>query len=259
MSAVNRFDWTSPEYAEAFNTLLQCSGERPYVNEKLKQLFSAFPKSGYAVDWGAGSGDLTRQLLDYFAHVYAIEPSTEMRQTLVESCPKATVLGEPMLQTTLPHSVDVALISHVFYHIPDDKWGAYITHAAKQLSDKGILCVTLKDPTSGCNQMLEHFGAARFDLYQSLTRTLHLHREFDFTFSRVPGSIKTQSFADTLSIARFMLCDRDADAFSRPPTEQQFQHYVREHFWQEQSQSGGWDYDVVFCFVGKNPLMTPVI
>lgn len=39
------------------------------------------------------------------------------------------------------------------------------------------------------------------------------------------------SFEDTLKIARFMVCDRDAAAFSRSPTEGAFQAYVREHFW----------------------------
>ena len=32
-----------------------------------------------------------------------------------------------------------------------------------------------------------------------------------------PAAITTTSLAETLTIARFMLCDRDADAFSRPP------------------------------------------
>lgn len=32
-----------------------------------------------------------------------------------------------------------------------------------------------------------------------------------------------------------MLCDRAADAFSRPPTEDEFQEYVRGHFWDERT------------------------
>ena len=49
-----------------------------------------------------------------------------------------------------------------------------------------------------------------------------------------------------------MLCDRDADAFSRPPTEEEFQAYVREHFWDERKGTGGWDCKVVFCCVRRN-------
>ena len=60
-----------------------------------------------------------------------------------------------------PTPVEVGLISHVFYHIPDHKWGAYTIHAANQLTEDGVLVVTLKNPDSGCNQMLEYFGAPR--------------------------------------------------------------------------------------------------
>ena len=48
---------------------------------------------------------------------------------------------------------------------------------------------------------------------------------------RASASITTTSFEDTLTLARFMLCDRDADAFSRPLMEEEFQVYVRGHFW----------------------------
>jgi hypothetical protein len=49
-----------------------------------------------------------------------------------------------------------------------------------------------------------------------------------------------------------MLCDRDADAFSHSPTEEEFQEYVREHFWDERRNTGGWHYEEVFCFVRRN-------
>jgi hypothetical protein len=81
---------------------------------------------------------------------------------------------------------------------------------------------------------------------------MRLHPEFTFTFVRVPNSITTASFADTLTIARFMLCDRDADAFSCPPTEEAFQGYVREHFWDERQRSGGWESNTLFCCVRRN-------
>ena len=71
--------------------------------------------------------------------------------------------------------------------------------------------------------MLEHFGAPGYDLSGSLAPGLRLHPAFDFSLLRAPASITTPSFEDTLTIARFMLCDRDADAFSRPPTEENFQ------------------------------------
>lgn len=69
---------------------------------------------------------------------------------------------------------------------------------------------------------------------------------------RASASITTTSFEDTLTLARFMLCDPDADAFSRPPMEEEFQDYVREHFWDERKGTGGWDCEEVFCCVRRN-------
>jgi hypothetical protein len=249
---VKRFHWDSAEYAEAFATLLRCAGERVYVRQVLRGLFSAYPAASRAIDWGAGGGDLTSLLLEHFQHVYAVEPHPGMRAVLAMRCPSAQILDGTIMSTVMPTKVDVGLISHVFYHIPDHKWGAYTIHAANQLTENGILIVTLKNADSGCNQMLEHFGAPGYDLYGGLARGRRLHTEFAFSFLRAPASITTTSFEDTLQIARFMLCDRDADAFSRPPTEEEFQAYVREHFWNERKGTGGWDCEEVFCCVRRN-------
>jgi len=191
-------------------------------------------------------------MLEHFHQVYAVEPHPDMRAVLAARCPLAQLLDGTIMSTVLPTKVEVGLISHVLYHVPDYKWGAYTIHAAHQLTENGTLIVILKTVDSGCNQMLEHFGAPCYDLHEGLGRVMRLHPEFTFTFVRVPNSITTTSFADTLTIARFMLCDRDADTFSRPPTEEAFQDYVREHFWDERQGSGGWRNDPLFCCVRRN-------
>jgi hypothetical protein len=249
---VKRFHWDSAEYAEAFATLVKCAGERVYERQILREICSAYPAESHAVDWGAGGGDLTSLLVEHFHHVCAVEPHPGMRAVLATRCPRAQILDGTIISTVLSTKVEIGLISHVFYHVPDYKWGAYTIHAAHQLTENGMLIITLKAMDSGCNQMLEHFGAPGYDLHGGLVRVMRLHPEFTFSFRRVPASITTTSFADTLTIARFMLCDRDADAFSRPPTEEAFQAYVREHFWDERKGSGGWECDNLFCCVRRN-------
>jgi hypothetical protein len=252
MLPVKRFYWDTPEYADAFATLLKCTGERVYVYQILRGIFSNYPAESRAIDWGAGGGDLTSLMLEHFRCVYAVEPHLGMRAVLATRCPRAQIFNGTIMSTTPPTKVEIGLISHVFYHVPDHKWGAHTIHAANQLTQDGVLIVTLKDPDSGCNQMIEYFGAPRYDIYDSLSRVIRLHKEFDFSFTRGPGSISTTSFDDTLKIARFMLCDRDADAFSRYLTEEEFQEYVRSNFWDEKKGTGGWHYEVVFCFVRRN-------
>jgi len=62
------------------------------------------------------------------------------------------------------------------------------------------------------------------------------------------------SNSTSAQIARFMLCDRDADAFSRPTTEEAFQAYVHAHFWDEPHGRGGWECATLFCCVRRNAL-----
>jgi hypothetical protein len=131
--------------------------------------------------------------------------------------------------------------------------GAHVIRAANFLAPQGVLLVVLKDPDSGCNRMLEHFGAPPFDLFTGLTRVVRQHKEFDFSFSHSPHALCTTSFEDTLRVARFMMADRAEDAFSWRPTEAQFQDYVRAHFWDEEKQVGGWLIGDVYCLVRRNP------
>jgi hypothetical protein len=223
----------------------------------LRGIFTDYPEGSHAIDWGAGTGDLTSLMLEHFGHVYAVEPHPRLRAVLAGRCPGARILDGTLISASPPEPVEVGVISHVFYHVPDHVWGAYTIHAAKQLSQDGVLVVTLKDPDSGCNRMLKHFGAPHYDLYAGLAGAIRLHPELDFSFTHVPASITTSSLEDTLSIARFMLCDRAADAFSRPPTEDEFQEYVRGHFWDERTGTGGWQLQAVVCLVRRNPLYGP--
>jgi hypothetical protein len=250
---VQRYYWDTPEYANAFAKFLRALEGRPYVNQVLHDLLTRYPREARAIDWGAGGGDLTQLLLERFATVYAVEPNPTLRAALQARCPLAQVFGGTIMSVTPPTPVEVAVISHVYYHIPDHKWGAHTMRAARYLSTEGVLIVALSDPDGGANQMLEHFGAPRFDLNRGLADVIRLHKEFDFNFTRGPAPVRTNSLEDTLTVARFVLCDRDADSFSRLVTEEEFQEYVRAHFWDAASGTGGWQHGVVCCLIRRNP------
>jgi hypothetical protein len=250
--SVRRYHWNSTEYAEAFAVLLRSTRERTFLHRLVTDTLSRYPADSHAVDWGAGSGDLTVLMRQHFRHVYAVEPSASMRAQLEYKCPDAIILDGTIVSASLPTTVEVGVMSHVLYHVPDHKWGSYVLRAADHLSQDGVLLVIQSDLDTGANQMLEHFGAPRFDIYAALAAVIRQNKEYDFTFTRGPGPLRTTSLEETLQVARFVLCDRDEDAFSRPPTEEEFQRYVREHFWDEQTATGGWQHDIVCCAVRRN-------
>src|SRR5262245_2432636 len=251
---IRLIDVGSPEYALAFETLLR-NLECAETEEFLRRIIRSFPQSAKAVDWGAGAGRNTRMLCEWFDTMYAVEPSSTLRAALAKAAPKATIIAGSIQRTTLPDQVDLGLISHVYYHIPDHEWGGLTVRCASYLTEQGILVVVLKHPDSGCNRMLEAFGAPRFDLF-TLMDTLRNHPEYTLQFQTVPGKITTTCFEDTMTIARFMLSDRSPTSFSRLPSEQEFENYVRKHFWDDKENRGGWNCAEVFAFIKRNPFLS---
>jgi hypothetical protein len=245
------FNSESPEYAAAFQALLRSTDERIYIQRLLTQLLSRFSQDAIAVDWGAGNGALTHELLQSFRTVYAVEPHLDLQKILSEKCPEAVVIPAGILEAGLPVSVDIGIMSHVLYYFPEETWGEICLKAASHLTDHGILIVILKHFVAGENQMFEAFGASRCDLSCSF-EMLKRYPEYAVNFISTPGQFKTSTFEDTVNIARFMLGDRPREAYTQLPTEAEFQAYVRRHFWDEAQQQGGWNCPQQFMIVRKN-------
>jgi len=250
---VRFFDELSAEYAAAFQKLV--AGDRDGERELLAMvdaICAGRPRTARAVDWGAGTGRITRELCARFDEVWAVEPSAAMRERLAQAAPAARVIAATIDEAVLPERVDVAVLSHVLYHVPDHLWGATVVRCARQLTDDGVLLVVLKHPESGCNAMLEEFGAQRFDLYR-LAEDLRRNPEFTLELRAAPGRLVTTSLADTLEIARFMLCDRKRAGFTRLPSERAFAAWVEKRFWDAERGIGGWDMPQAFALVRPNP------
>lgn len=244
-----RFD--SPEYAADFQTLLRNLGGQEVLDAFWAEVLAPYGADAVAVDWGAGAGAQTTRLLQRFRTVYAVEPSPSLREVLARACPAARILPATIADARLPEPADVSLLRHLFYHIPDHKWGAYTLRVAAQLSSRGVLLVTLKHPDTACNAMLEAFGAPRFNLF-TLDDTFRRHPEYRVERVILPEPVVTHSFEDTYAIARFMLSDRDPDAFGRRFTEEELRDYVRRHLWNDQAGTGGWPMDAVTYLVRRS-------
>lgn len=251
MSEFRFYPPDSEQYAADFQTLLRCYREEGATDALLAQLLKPYGRQAVAMDWGAGSGYMTRRLLERFDTVYAVEPHPGMRALLAANCPTARIINGTIQDAAIPEPVDVGFIRHVYYHVADHKWGAYTLRAASRLSATGLLVVTLKHPDTACDDMIEALGAQRFNIF-SLDETFRKHHEYRTERVVIPGPLVTQSFADTCAIARFMLSDRPPDAYGRQFTQEEFEDYVRRHLWNESTGSGGWRCDSVWYVIRRN-------
>ena len=247
MRLFRRFEWDTAEYSEAFSCLLRCSSERsvliPYLQTQTHQL----RKPAVAADWGAGNGNLTHVLDQHCSPTFAIEPSPTMREILQQKLPRVRVLSGDIATACPPIPLDYALLAHVLYHLPDEQWPALVQRLLEFQAPGGQLVIIMKGKQSGCNLMLERFGAERFDLINQLAPLKKQLPHVDIQTEHLQATITTQNYQDTETIARFMMCDRRIDEFSTPPTESDFVNYVKTELWNASQTRGGWDYDLTVC------------
>jgi SAM-dependent methyltransferase len=91
-------------------------GRPPYPPEAVDWLL---PEGASRVlDLGAGTGKLTRQLLDRGLDVIAVEPSEGMREQLARAVPGAAVRAGSAEEIPLPdHSVDAVLVAQAWHWV----------------------------------------------------------------------------------------------------------------------------------------------
>jgi len=110
-------------------------GRPPYPPQAVDWLLPE--GAAHVLDLGAGTGKLTRQLLDHGLEVTAVEPSEGMREQLRQAVPGATVLAGTAEHIPLPdHSVDAVLVAQAWHWVDP---AAAVPEVARVLSPGGWL------------------------------------------------------------------------------------------------------------------------
>ena len=103
------------------------------------------PRSAVVLELGAGTGKLTRLLVDEFAHVLAIEPDPEMRRWFVARCPQAELLGGTAEQIPLADvSVDGVFVAEAFHWFAHER---ALAEFARVLRPSGALVLMWNRPS----------------------------------------------------------------------------------------------------------------
>jgi SAM-dependent methyltransferase len=102
------------------------------------------PRSAAVLELGAGTGKLTRLLIDQFAHVVAVEPDPEMRRRFAMLCPRATLLGATAEQIPLADaSVDGVFVAEAFHWFAHER---ALGEIARVLRPRGALVLIWNRP-----------------------------------------------------------------------------------------------------------------
>ena len=102
------------------------------------------PETAEAIDLGAGTGKLTRLLVDRFARVFAVEPAAAMRRVLERAAPRATVLeGRAEAIPLGDDSADAVFSAEAFHWFDHD---AAVDEIARVLRSGGALVLLWNRP-----------------------------------------------------------------------------------------------------------------
>jgi len=146
-SEVEKFDHYAPTYREAHRASVRLSGEGPeyFAEHKLGCLLRAGVSSAHSVlDYGCGTGSLTRLLCGHFAFVGAFDPSAESAKLAREHAPGATVYDD---EAAIPgERFEAAVLSGVLHHVPPPERFKLVESVAAKLKPGGRLFVFEHNP-----------------------------------------------------------------------------------------------------------------
>jgi 2-polyprenyl-3-methyl-5-hydroxy-6-metoxy-1,4-benzoquinol methylase len=147
VSEVEKFDHYAKSYRDAHRESVRLSGEAPeyFAEHKLGCLERAGVRPEASVlDYGCGTGSLTRLLAGRYGHVAGYDPSEQSRSIAQQAAPSATLYAD---EGSIPDArFDVAILSGVLHHVPPAERETVVGHVVTKLAPGGRLFVFEHNP-----------------------------------------------------------------------------------------------------------------
>lgn len=143
-----QFDRYAKDYRDMHAGSVAASGEEPeyfhrYKAEWLQARFGA-AAAGPVLDFGAGIGNLTRELTPLFGEVHGYDPSSESLDMARERAPGATFFSD---RARLPaDTYAIAILANVLHHVPLPERPELVQFVASRLKPGGVLVLWEHNP-----------------------------------------------------------------------------------------------------------------
>lgn len=144
---IGKFDRYAQSYTEAHAASIRASGESPefFAQHKLDCLFRCGATAGQRVlDYGCGTGSLTRLLAARFQSVAGHDPSQLSLEQARAAAPAATFYEQ---ESAIPErAFDLAVLSGVLHHVPPPERAQVLHRVTEKLAPGGRLFVFEHNP-----------------------------------------------------------------------------------------------------------------
>jgi putative AdoMet-dependent methyltransferase len=171
-----------PEYEEVFANYEQI------LDEVASRAF------GTVVEFGVGTGNLTKRLIARNLKVYAVEPSQEMRAIAKRKLPQITLLdGDFLMFPTIDEPIHTFTSTYAFHHLTDEEKDKAIALYSELLAPGGKVVfgdTVFEDENARAQIMEEAKTAGHFRLLNDL------QTEYYTTHDVLRASFKKHGFRE---------------------------------------------------------------
>lgn len=227
------FEYKNKKNETPFETFMRYSDQKDKSASKLATvLCQKLRKSSSVLDIGAGNGEYLKLALSKLDSriineitLTLVEPSDDLIAHLMHKFAKllspdqVKIINSDLQTFKSGNTFDIVLLSHLFYHIPREKWTQELAKALSLLKKDGILIIVLREKDDAYDFKMA-FKPLLFDasfkalvlddVLEALPEGKSFHIERLSAYSKLHILIKTNK-DDTESIIEFYLNKEWAD------------------------------------------------
>ncbi len=197
------------EYQRQLKLFSECSQEKSIELVHIGEVISELRNSKKFLDIGAGTGNLTISVSQFFAETKIVEPNKRQAELFQRRHPKFCVNDARWEDADLGSDLfDFILCSHVLYYVPACDWLKMIAKMYAHLAAHGIIAIVLQSPVGGVAEFFRSFSkydVPVIELWRNLTMT-YGYQSVQVRY--FVNEIFTETIEDMVDLGLFLLLDK---------------------------------------------------
>jgi len=197
------------EYQRQLKLFSDCSQEKSIELVLIGEVISGLRSSERFLDIGAGTGNLTVSVSQFFAETTIVEPNERQAGVFRRRYPRFSVYDCRWEDADLgSDQFDFILCSHVLYYIPARDWLKTIEKMYSHLAVGGTIAIALQSPVGEVAEFFRDFSEHDVPVIE-LWRNLTLTYGYPSAQARYfVNEIFAERIEDMVDLGLFLLLDR---------------------------------------------------
>jgi len=197
------------EYQRQLKLFSECSQEKSIELVLIGEVISGLRSSERFLDIGAGTGNLTVSVSQFFAETTIVEPNERQAGFFRRRYPRFRVDDCRWEEVDLgSDQFDFILCSHVLYYIPTHDWLKTIDKMYSHLAADGTIAIVLQSPVGEVAEFFRKFSkydVPVIELWRNLTVT-YGYQSVQVRY--FVNEIFAETMEDMVDVGLFLLLDR---------------------------------------------------